>query len=143
MSIRIASACFQADWGVMSEVEPPIAVQSRRASSSRASFFDSQMKDSAVPLLRGTLVDAKPLCHPRELLVAVPVPDAPKPLASEIRLKLDKPLAGKPVLGSEFQWEGVATAFTQQPFLLTMETEAKNILGLKLDACTATLPKKR
>jgi hypothetical protein len=120
-----------------------IRIKAALADTNGASFFDSQMKDSAVPLLRGTLVDAKPLCHPRELLVAVPVPDAPKPLASEIRLKLDKPLAGKPVLGSEFQWEGVATAFTQQPFLLTMETEAKNILGLKLDACTATLPKKR
>lgn len=113
-----------------------IRIKTALADSAGASFFDSQMKDTAVPLLRGTLVEAKPACHPRELLVAVPLPDAAKPLASEIRLKLDKPLAGKPAVGAEFQWEGVATAFTQQPFLLTMETEAKNITGLKLDPCS-------
>jgi hypothetical protein len=118
-------------------------IKAALADSNGAAFFDSQMKDSAVPQLRGTLVDAKPGCHPRELLVTVPLPDAPKPPVSEIRLKLDKPLTGKPVLGSEFQWEGTATAFTQQPFLLTMESETKNILGLQLDACSATLPKKR
>ena len=40
-SMRMASACFQADCGVMSQSAPPMAPQSRRASSSRASFFDS------------------------------------------------------------------------------------------------------
>ena len=39
--MRMASACFQADCGVMSALAPPMALQSRRASSSRASFFDS------------------------------------------------------------------------------------------------------
>jgi hypothetical protein len=120
-----------------------IRIKGALTDSSGASFFDSQMKDTAMPQLRGTLVEAKPECRPRELLVAVPLPDAPRPHVSEIRLKLDRPLAGKPMLGSEFQWEGVAAAFTQQPFLLTMETEAKNILGLKLDPCSAPLPKKR
>ena len=37
----MASACFQADWETMSVGEPPIAAQSRRASSSSESFFDS------------------------------------------------------------------------------------------------------
>jgi hypothetical protein len=120
-----------------------IRIKAALSDSNGASFFDTQMKDTALPMLRGTLLDAKPVCHPRELLVAVSAPDASKLLASEIRLKLDKQLAGKPVLGSEFEWEGVATAFTQQPFTLTIETATKNITGLKLDACSATLPKKQ
>ena len=120
-----------------------IKIQTALADANGTSFFEGQMKDSALPQLRGTLLDAKPLCHPRELLVAIPVPLAPKPLAPVIRLKLDKPLAGKPVLAAEFQWEGVAAAFTQQPFLLTVDAEAKNIQGLKLDPCTPTPTKKR
>jgi len=118
-------------------------IKSALVDSNGASFFESQMKDSAVPLLRGTLVEAKPACRPRELLVAVPLPDSPRPPAAELRLKLDKPLGGKPTVGSEFQFEGVATAFAPQPFLLTLDADAQKIAGLKLDACAAPVPRKK
>jgi hypothetical protein len=107
-----------------------------------AHYFTSDLQGASVPRLRGILVEAKPACHPTELLVAVPVPDALTPPGPEISLKLDGALPGKPELGAEFQWEGVPSAFSARPFLLTMETERSKIEGLKVTAC-APVPRKR
>ena len=104
-------------------------------------YFQGQLKDTAVPKLKGALVDAKPACHPRELLVAVPLPDAQKLYPAEITLKLDKPMAGKPDPDAEFQWEGVPAAFTKDPFMLTMDTETAKLDGLKTTPCTTPATK--
>jgi tetratricopeptide (TPR) repeat protein len=100
-------------------------------------YFESQLKNSAVPQLRGVVVEAKPACRAKELLVAVPVPGQPKGPA-EIALKLDKPLTGKVDPGAEIHWEGVPSAFTASPFLLTMDTETAKIQGLKTTPCAGT-----
>ncbi|HTS25015.1 MAG TPA: hypothetical protein VMH81_04025 [Bryobacteraceae bacterium] len=100
-------------------------------------YFQGQLKDAAVPQLSGRLVEARPACHPRELLVVVPVPNGTKPLSPEISLKLDKPLGGQPESDQEFRWEGVPAAFTKDPFLLTMETETAKVVGLTASPCTA------
>ena len=112
-------------------------------------YFDSSLKNAAVPKLRGILIDAKPACRPKELLVAVPLPDAKTPYVSEIALKLvdteGKPLAltGKPELNAEIHWEGVPSAFTREPFLLTMDTEKSKIEGVKVSPCGAAAPAHR
>ncbi|MBV8728361.1 MAG: hypothetical protein JO336_00995 [Acidobacteriia bacterium] len=98
-------------------------------------YFASELKGAAVPQLRGVLLEAKPACRPTELRIAVPLPDSPEPHEAEIVLKLDMPLAGRPELQAEVQWEGVPTAFTQTPFLLTMDVERSKIEGLKLAPC--------
>jgi len=97
-------------------------------------YFDSQLKSAAVPKLKGTVIEGKPACRSKELLVAVPTPDATGAPVAEITLKLDAPLTGKPEAG-EIQWEGVPSAFTQSPFMLTMDTEKAKIEGLKMSAC--------
>jgi len=103
-------------------------------------YFQSQLINTAVPQLRGTLVEAKPACHSKELLVAVPVPGpdgaAPASPKAEISLKLDAPLSGKPELNSEFHWEGVPVEFTRDPFMLTMTAEKAKIEGLKVEPCS-------
>ncbi len=96
-----------------------------------AQFFADQLKGATVPQLKGTVVEAKPACRSRELLIAV---EGNKP---EIRLKIDKPLTGKPELNTEIEWEGLGSSFTPEPFLLTMETSAEEIQGLKLTPCAA------
>jgi hypothetical protein len=73
-----------------------------------------------------------------ELLVAVPLPDAQQSPQVEIRLKLDKALAGRPGLNTEFHWEGVPSAFTREPFMLTMDAETSQIQGLKTTPCATT-----
>lgn len=100
-------------------------------------YFSGQLKDSAVPKMKGTVVEAK--CRAKEILVAVPLPDAKGEQKAEITLKLDAAVTGKPDAGSEFQWDkGVPSAFTKDPFMLTMDVEKANIEGLKTTPCAAT-----
>jgi hypothetical protein len=107
-------------------------------------YFASDLKDANVPQLYGVLIEAKPSCRPLELLVAVRTPDHPTPdLPPEVTLKLGKPFSGRPESNSAFSWEGVATAFTKEPFMLTMETEASKIAGLRTSPCEAVPAKKR
>lgn len=93
-------------------------------------YFESQMKDAAVPQLTGTLLEARPACHPRELMIAIAQADTP-----EITLKLEKPLTGKPALKQEFQFEAVAEAFVKSPFMLTMTASAAKLQGLEISPC--------
>ena len=95
-------------------------------------YFESQMKDAALPQLTGTLVEARPSCRPRELVVAMAQPGAP-----EITLKLEKPLAGKPAFGREFQFEAVAEAFVKSPFMLTMTANPVKLQGLDTTPCAS------
>jgi hypothetical protein len=105
-------------------------------------YFDSKLKDSGVPQLRGVLVSATPACRPKELMVAIQLPDAKGAPKAEIKLKLDKPLTVKPELNQEIRWEGVPSAFTKEPFLLTMDTDADPLAGLKSSPCPAPPAKK-
>jgi tetratricopeptide (TPR) repeat protein len=98
-------------------------------------YFNNQLKGAAVPQLKGTLVDAKPACRSKELLIAVPLPDAQQPLQAEITLKLDAPLTGKPELNAEIQFEGVPSAFTKDPFMLSLDGEKAKVEGLKTTPC--------
>jgi hypothetical protein len=97
-------------------------------------YFDSELKSSAVPALAGIVVEAKPACHPKELLVAIKTPNQESPVG-EILLKLDRPLNGKPEVPADIQFEGVPSAFSPTPFLLTMDTEAAKVTGLKDSPC--------
>ena len=81
------------------------------------------------------MVEGKPACRSKELLVSVPEPDQQN-AQSVITLKLDTPLTGKPEAG-EIQWEGVPSAFNPDPFMLTMDTEKAKIEGLKTTPCAA------
>ncbi len=112
-------------------------IKGQLADTNGDQYFTDQLKNSAVPQLRGTLVEAKPECRPKELLVAVPLPDAQQPLRAEITLKLDSALTGKPELNQEFHWEGVPSAFSKDPFMLTMDTEKAKIEGLNTTGCAA------
>lgn len=98
-------------------------------------YFESELKNSAVPPLLGVVVEARPACRPKELLVAIREPKQAS-LEGEILLKLDKPLTGQPEVPADIQFEGVPAAFTSSPFLLTMDTEASKVTGLKTTPCT-------
>jgi hypothetical protein len=103
-------------------------------------YFIGQLKNTAVPQLRGKVVDAHPTCRPRLLRVAIPRPDASEQVA-EIALKLDRPLNGEARMDGEFRFQGVASAFQKVPFLLTMDTSPEKIHGLYVAPCTAAQPK--
>lgn len=110
------------------------------ADASGEEYFSGQLKDSAVPKLKGTVVEATK-CRAKEILVSIPLPDAQGAQKPEITLKLDAPLTGKVDAGQEFQWEGVPTAFTKDPFMLTMDVEKAKIEGLKTSPCAVPAKK--
>lgn len=95
-------------------------------------YFEMAMKGADVPKLKGTLVEAKPACRPKELTVALS--DATH---AEITLKLDMALAGKPKTGAVFQFKGVPSTFTKDPFMVTMDAERGNLESLEAEACAA------
>lgn len=113
-------------------------IRGQLADTGGEQYFNDRLKNSAVPPLRGTLIEARPVCRPKELLLAVPLPDSQQLLRAEITLKLDSALAGKPELNQEVQWKGVPSAFSKDPFMLTMDTEKAKIEGLSITTCVAT-----
>jgi TolA-binding protein len=114
-----------------------MSVKAQLTDTNGQEYFDSSMKGAAVPKLKGTLVEAKPACRPKELRLAVPLPDAKPPYTAEIALRLDAPLTGKPDDNLELIWtDGVPSAFTKEPFLLTIDVEKAKIEGLKMTPCT-------
>jgi hypothetical protein len=126
-----------------------LSIKSQLADTNGEKYFDDQLKGSGVPKLKGVVMEARPECRPNQLLVAVPEPDQTGTPQSVITLKLvndDKPdtLAGKPDVGVsvEIQFEGVPSAFTKEPFMLTMDAEKANITGLNLTPCTPPPTKK-
>ena len=105
------------------------------ADTNGTTYFENELKDSGVPPMKGTLVEGKPACKSKELLVAIPLPDQQGNPVAEITLKLDAPLAGKPETGGTIQWTGVPKAFTKDPFMLTMEAEKAKVENLKTTPC--------
>jgi hypothetical protein len=99
-----------------------------------ASYFENGMKNTAAPKLKGRIIDGKPACRSKELIVAVPEPGQ-QTAQPVITLRLDSALAGKPE-ASDITWEGaVPTTFTPDPFMLTMDIEKAKIEGLKTTPC--------
>lgn len=96
-------------------------------------YFNSSMKGAALPggaegvtEFKGTLVEAKPAVRPKELVLAIADGKTP-----DVVLKLDAPLAGKMEPGAEIGFQGVASAYTAAPFLVTFDVEKAKVTGWK------------
>jgi hypothetical protein len=120
-----------------------MGIKAALADTNGADYFEKELKDSAVPPMKGTLIEGKPACKSKELLVAIPLPDATGSPVAEITLKLDAwALAGSPEAGTIIQWTGVPKAFTKDPFMLTMEVEKDKLENVKTTPCAAAPAKK-
>jgi hypothetical protein len=113
-----------------------MGIRSQLADTNGPQYFEGQLKDAAVPALKGTLLEGRPACRSKELLVAIPEPGQTA-RTPEITIKLDAPLTGKPATGDTIEFEGVPKAFTKEPFMLTMEAEKAKVTGLKTEPCAA------
>jgi hypothetical protein len=103
-----------------------------------AQYFETNVKNSAFPKMKGTVIEAKPETRSRELVVGLADPTVP-----EATLKLDAALTGKPKVGSTIEWEGVPSAFSKDPFMLTFDVERAKIEGLEMEAAPKPTGKKR
>jgi hypothetical protein len=146
LKIETATAIAAKKQAEFEQTNPQLALWMRikgaLADTNGATYFDSELKDSGVPPLKGMLLDAKPACKSKELLVAIPLPDQQGNPVAEITLKLDTALAGKPETGGSIQWTGVPKAFTKDPFMLTMEVEKDKLENVKTSPCAAAPAKK-
>ena len=136
LKIETASAIAARKQAEFEQSNPQLALWMRikgaLADTNGTTYFENELKDSAVPPMKGTLLEGKPACKSKELLVAIPLPDQQGNPVAEITLKLDAPLSGKPETGATIQWTGVPKAFTKDPFMLTMETEKAKLENLKI-----------
>lgn len=60
--------------------------------------------------------------------------------SAEIVLKLAKPVAGRRQLGISVRFEGIPSAFSPEPFLLTMDSEPGKINGIEVTPCSPARP---
>jgi hypothetical protein len=119
-----------------------LTIKGQLLSPDGQTYFDSSMKGAAVPKLKGWLVSVKPSAKPtvksNQLLVSMEGKDQ----APNVTLKLvgadgttAAPLAGKPVVGVEIEFEGIGESFTKDPaFMVTFDLEKSKITGLKVEA---------
>jgi len=114
-----------------------MAIRKELAGPNGDQYFDANLKNAAVPKLKGTVVAANPAVRSKELVLALS--DATNP---EVTLKLETPLTGKPEIGQTVEFEGVPSAFTKEPFNLTMDIENDKISGLKVDRVAPAPAKK-
>ena len=112
-----------------------MGIKANLADPNTPQYFETDLKDHDIPPLKGTLLEGKPACRSKELLVTVPLPDQEGNPVAEITLKLDAPLSGKPEVGATIQWKGLPISFTKDPFMLTMEVEKAKLENLKTTPC--------
>jgi len=96
-------------------------------------FFEGSVKGSALPgqdpntkqdmKWKAKIVSMKPSMRPKTLVVAIEKVDG------DVTLNLDMPLPGNMEPGSEIQFDGVASGYTKDPFMLTLDVEKDKIVG--------------
>jgi hypothetical protein len=115
-----------------------VSIKSQLTAADGTQYFDGQLKGAGVPKLRGTVISVNPPTNSKEIVVALSDTTTP-----EATLQLEEPLVGKPEVGGVIQFEGVPSAFTKSPFMLTFDTEKDKIEGLKVEAPARRPPAKK
>jgi hypothetical protein len=82
-----------------------------------------------VSKFKGKLVAAIPPKNPKQLKVAIA--DA---VTAEVTLVFEEPLVGSAPVGTDLEFEGAGTAFTADPFNLTMDVENDKLVGWPVQA---------
>jgi hypothetical protein len=102
-----------------------LTVKKELIGGSGAAYFESSVKGSGLPKLKGKLVSALPANKPKEITVAIMDDSTP-----EVKLVVDTAFAGAPPVGTVLEFEtAVPTAFAADPFLVTADIEQAQITG--------------
>lgn len=102
-----------------------LGVKKELAGPNGPTYFDSTLKGSALPKLRGKVVSTSPSSRPKEVILALSTDDS-----AEVKLRLDAPLGSGAEPGTEIEFEGgVAADFSADPFMLTLDQEKEKISG--------------
>ena len=110
-------------------------------------YFQNSVKGAGLPgghqgvkKFKGRVVSHKPAANPKEIVLAISSAETP-----EVTLTLEEgtTMRGKAEPGTEIEFEGTATAFTKEPFMLTFEVEKEKILGWPAPAPAKPAAKKK
>ncbi len=100
-------------------------VKGELTGSSGASYFDSGVKGALLPggasgvsKFKAKLVACKPAKNPKELVLSIEDPNGDVTL-----VMAEDPLPGTAPAGTELEFEGVPTAYSTSPFMLTFEVD--------------------
>jgi tetratricopeptide (TPR) repeat protein len=113
-----------------------MSVKEELAGPNGADYFEKSVKGFALPAgvqgvtkFKGKLVAAVPPKNPKQLKVAIA--DAVTP---EVTLVFEEALVGSAPVGTDLEFEGAGTAFTADPFNLTMDVENDKLVGWPVQA---------
>jgi hypothetical protein len=133
----IAEKKLKADQ-ILAESNPKLAIWKRikeeLSAENGQQYFESGMKDAETPELTGYLVEQRP----KEIVLALSDKTTP-----EVTIVFETPLTGKADPGTQLDFTGVAKSYTKEPFMLTLESEKKNIKGWPAPTPAKKAPAKR
>ena len=89
------------------------AIKSSLSGPNGQTYYETKLKDSALPFLHGTVLSASPKDKP--LLVILAMSDKS---TREVELRMQAALTGELPPGTEVIFEGVAIDFSPEPFRL-------------------------
>ena len=105
-------------------------------------YFEGQLKDADVAgqggqrALKGMVLEGRPACRSKELLLAVPEPDSRPDARDHAQAGLCPDRQTRLPARRSSSTRSRAPS-RRSPFMLTMETEKSKITGLKVDPCAA------
>jgi tetratricopeptide (TPR) repeat protein len=106
-------------------------VKSELTKPSGSTYFDSSVKGALLPggvngitKFKGKLVAAKPPKNPKELVLSIGDSET-----GEITLVMEEPLVGSAPVGTDLEFEGIPSAFTASPYMLTFDVENDKLVG--------------
>jgi tetratricopeptide (TPR) repeat protein len=93
-----------------------------------ASYFNSNMKDTAVPTLKGKVVKLEPENKPKTIVLAMEDGKS-SGTVGDATLKFEAALPGKVDAGTELTFEGVPESYTTSPFMVVFNVEKDKLHG--------------
>jgi len=96
-----------------------------------AAYFESSVKETNLPggangvtKFKGKIISMTPATRPKTIVLAVEKPDVP-----DATLKFEEALPGKMEPGEDLEFNGSASAFTKEPYMLTFDVEKDDLGG--------------
>lgn len=104
------------------------SVKEALTGSDGANYFNSNMKDAAVPTLKGKVVKLEPENRPKTIVLAMEDGKSDGTVG-DATLKFEAALPGKVDPGTELSFEGVPESYTASPFMVVFNVDKDKLHG--------------